>query len=327
MRAEHSAIVALAVIVLAVGSGCDGDDPPRLQVTAVPGSISADGRADAAVRVRYQLRNAGGRTLLFDGVVPACGCRPSGEVPAELVPGAAATLDVECRAPESVGETIRELRLRSNDPTSPSTALRMTLRNPTPGPVPAALYLGYVAVGAAAVRDVVVPGAVVNGGAPAPERPDLAVEAAPPRPDGARAVRVRFAPRAAGVVRTTVNVGGVVVPVTAVAYDRVIAYPAEVALSSARGGAAAETVTLIAAGASPLALARVDYPPGMSGELRVVDPGRAWRLVLRGRPTRGGAESASVRLYDATGAAPIATIPLAGVAIPLAGGAREAPSA
>ncbi len=313
-------IAALAVIAIA----CGRSDPAHLKVSAL--TDGAEPRTSArtdAVRVRYQLRNVGGRPLGIDGIAPACGCRPDSRLPPNLAPGATTMLDVECRAPEGAGETVRELRLRTTDPLHPETTLRVALHRPSPGPAPAALYFGYVQVGASVARDVVLPVAVPAESLVSP-LPELAVEMLPARADGKPAVRVRFTPHAAGIVRATLALGAAgVLPVTAVGYEHMMAFPAEVALPVTSGASGLPAVTLVGVDAAPLAIARVAYPPGISGEIRAVTPGRQLRLVLRGRGTPDAGRPAAIRLYGASGGDPILTIPVVGAAT----GAAPAPPA
>ncbi|MEO7434853.1 MAG: hypothetical protein ABI080_05140 [Candidatus Binatia bacterium] len=302
-------IAALAVIAIA----CGRSDPAHLKVSALTDGAAPppSARADA-VRVRYQLRNVGGRPLGIDGIAPACGCRPDSRLPESLAPGASTFLDVECRAPGGAGETIRELRLRTTDPLHPETTLRVALNRPSPGPAPAALYFGYVQVGESVTRDVVLPVAVTAESFVSP-LPELAVEILPARTDGTHVIRVRFTPRASGIVRAVLALGAVgTLPVTAVGYDRVMAFPAEVVLPETSGASGLPAVALVGVDATPLAIARVDYPPGISGEVRAVTPGRQLRLVLRGRGTPGAASPAAIRLYGASGSDPILTIPVVG---------------
>jgi hypothetical protein len=302
VRRYADLVVACATaVVTALATSCTGD-PPRLQVSAV-GGAPASARPDA-VRVRYELRNVGGRALGLDGIAPVCGCRADTRLPEALDPGAAATLDVECRAPERAGETVRELVLHTGDPASPATTLRVALQSAVASPAP--LYFGYVAVGESAVRDVVLPAAVALDGLVPSPRPELALEALPARADGAVGVRVRFTPQAAGIVRATLDLGaGRTLAATAVGFADVLAFPAEIALPAASGAAALPTVTLVGVGAAPLAITRVEYPPGTSGELKTVVPGRQYRLLLRGRGAPG-----EIRLHAATGDAPVLTIPV-----------------
>ncbi len=308
-RAERVLVAAIAVIAIA----CGRSDPAHLEVSALPADAAPSARPDV-VRVRYQLRNVGGRPLGIDGIAPACGCRPDSRLPESLAPGAATMLDVECRAPGSAGETIRELRLRTTDPLHPETTLRVALQRPSPGPAPAALYFGYVQVGESAARDVALPIAVAAERLVSP-RPEVAVEALPARSDGTHLVRIRFSPRAPGIVRAALQLGAVgALPIIAVGYDQVMAFPAEVALPETSGASGVPAVTLVGVDDHPLAVARVEYPPGISGEVRAITPGRQLRLVLRGRRTSEAASPGAIRLYGASGSDPILTIPVVGAA-------------
>jgi len=281
---------ALAALVMA----CGRSDPPKLEVRALPAVAAANGNA-----ARFQLKNVGGQTLTFDGVVPACGCTGVSSLADTLAPGAATPLDVRCDPPREPGTIIRELRVRSNDPTGPETPLRVTLAGPAAGPQPAALYFGYVAVGESEMRDVVLP--LGSGPVAPPPRPDLAVEPLPVRPDGAVGIRLRFTPRAAGIVRTSLDLGpnGGALPVTAIGYDRLMAFPPEVRLPRPTGASGLPSITLVGRGAAPLAIADVDYPSGVSGELRTIVPGKQFRLVLRGRPATTA--NAAIRILGAAG--------------------------
>ncbi len=321
-RREHHAERWVVTVLVVLATACGRSEPARLEVSATTSDGGASARSTNgsaqpsmpadAVRVRYRLRNAGGRPLGIDAIAPACGCRPDSRLPESLGPGAAATLDVACRAPSDAGETIRELRLRTSDPISPVTTLRVALQRPAPGPAPAALYFGYVRIGESMVRDVVLP-AAVNAESLVSPRPELAAEVLPVRADGTHAVRVRFTPRAAGIVRTTLALGAAgALPVTAVGWDHVMAFPPEVALPEASGASSLPAVTLIGVDAAPLAIGRVDYPPGISGELRAVTPGRELRLVLRGRGAPGATGAGAIRLYGASGGEPVLTIPVVG---------------
>jgi hypothetical protein len=307
VRAARSAELRVALAVLAaLAVACGRSDPPRLKVTAMPG-----GAQQGAVDVRFQLRNVGGRELVFDGLAPACGCAAVSRLPETLASGASTMLDVRCRVGR---EAIRELHLSSSDPGSPDTVLRVTLPGNGASVDPAALYFGYVPVGESVVRDVTVPAAATLEGLAPPDRPELAIEALAPRADGTRGARVRFTPRVPGVVRAAIDLGSAagVLPVVGVGYDGVVAYPAEVALPPAAGSTVLPAVTLIATGSQPLAIAHVDYPPGLAGELRAVVPGRQFRLLLRGGVDAAG--PAAIRLHGAAGGEPILTIPVVGLA-------------
>ena len=300
--------LAVAVVLVALAIACGRSDPPRLEVTPLP----ANGTTNSG-DLRYQLRNVGGRTLALDGLASTCGCAAITQLPETLAPGAASVLAVQCRPVRAVGEVVRELRLRSSDPSNPETVLRITQPGGDAGPDPAALYFGYVAVGESAVRDVVLPVAVSAASVMLPAQSELRVEPMPARADGAHGVRVVFTPRLAGVVRATVDLGpaGGMLPVIAVGYAGVLAFPAEVRLTRSAG---LPNITLIGLGDEPLAITHIDYPPGLAGELRTVVPGRQFRLVLRGRGLAGAAGQAVIRLRR-EGGDPILTIPVVGAEI------------
>jgi uncharacterized protein DUF1573 len=299
----RTSIARLGCALVLATVACGRGEPPRLAVRSQPPLA-----AGAVVDTRFRLQNVGGDTLVLDDLVSACGCVPASRLPTSLAPGAGADLDVRCRPPREVGKVVRELRLRSNDPANPETPLDVTLAGTGAGPEPSALYFGYVAVGDSAVRDVVLP--LAPGDLAPAAHPELIVEALPPRADGAHGVRVRFTPRAASIVRTSIDLGPTLgaLPVTAVGYDAVMAFPAEVRLPRPTGASGLPSITLIANGAAPLAITQVDYPAGISGELRTIAPGRQFRLLLR---RHGPLEhDASIRVRRAAGTDPILVIPV-----------------
>ena len=304
-RAERALPLAL-VMTLAAGCG-GGNDTPRLKATALPASAPLAGATD----MRVQLRNIGGRTLALDGVGRVCGCSATNDLPEALAPGASVMLDLRCRAPRGVSPATREIVLHTSDPHEPATVLSEPLPGSGPGPMPAAVYLGYVAVGGAATRDVVLPSAVAVESLAPPANAAITIEPMPSRADGARGVRVRFAPTRAGVVRAILDLGSGVapLPVVAVGYDGVMAMPPEVRLPTA-GNGVLPAITLVGTGAAPLAIGRVEYPAGMQGELRTVVPGKQARLVLRAPGS--AARSGAIRLLAADGATTLLTIPVLG---------------
>ncbi len=309
--------VELVVLLVALAGACGRSDPPRLKVTALPPDTQASTRPTGA-DARFQLRNIGGLPLALDGVVSACGCAATSRLPEALASGASAVLGVRCRAPLGV-PAVRELRLRSSDPGNPETPLRVTLAGVGAGPDPATLYFGYVALGAEEAREVVVPVAT-PAAVSALAHAEFTIDTLPPRADGANRVRVRFTPRVPGITRATLDLGasGGPLPVTGVGYDRVMAFPAELRIPRATGAAGLPSIALVAAAGGRLALGRIDYPPGISGELRTVIPGKQARLVLRGRGGADVAPGAAIRIHaDATGE-PLLTIPVVGSGDPTA---------
>jgi hypothetical protein len=281
---------AIALVLGLLASACAQGEPPRLVVSPQAPAV-ANGAADAP----FELRNTGGRPLALDGIVPACGCTPASHLPDTLAPGAAALFHVQCRPPAGTADVVRSLRIRSSDPTRPESELRVTLAPARTAPDPGALYFGYVAVGASAVRDVVLP---VPFGDLAPTAvPDFTAEPLPDRADGAHVMRVHFTPHAAGVVRATLGLGPAAgaLPVSAVAYAGVMAFPAELAAKRA-SGTGLPSVTLVVPGPESIALGRIDYPPGMSGELHTIVPGRQFRLLVRGHVAAAEAPGA-IRIH------------------------------
>jgi hypothetical protein len=301
-RGDARGIAAPAALLVLVGlaSGCGRGDPPRLKASALPAAAAVAGATD----VRVQLRNVGGRALALDGVGRVCGCAPTAGLPTTLAPGAAAMLDLRCRAPRTTAATERELVVHTNDPSKPAAGIPLALPGVGPGPAP--LYFGYVAVGTSAVRDVVLSGPLPSARS---TDPSFAVEPLPTRPDGAVGVRVRFTPARAGVVRATLDLGPTesALPVVAVGHGDAIAVPAEVRLPAA--GGALPAISVVGVGPTPLAIIGAEFPAGMQGELRTIVAGRQLRLVLRrapGAPLAGG----TIHLRGADGTTPVLAIPV-----------------
>jgi hypothetical protein len=96
-------------------------------------------------------------------------------------------------------------------------------------------------------------------------------------------------------------------PVTAVGYAGFVAVPAELRVPPVPAPSW-PAITLLAVGDAPLDVGRVEYPPGLGGEIRPLVPGRQVRLVLRSRgPAVAGGE---IRVHPATGSSPLVTIPI-----------------
>jgi len=284
-------------VLVSLTLACARSDPPNLKTSLLPGS-------ERPTEIRYQLRNVGGWPLALDGVAPICGCAAVTPLPEILASGASTILGVQCRAPRGAAAT-RELRIRTSDPGGVETVLPITLPGSGPGPEPAALYFGYVRAGESVVRDVVLPEPVAVASLVAPVDTGLALEPMPARGDAPYGVRVRLTPNAPGVLRTTIDLGPAgPLPVVAVVHAGLLAFPAEIRVPRGSGGV--PPITLVGLGDAPLAIARVDYPSGLSGELRTVTPGRQYRLVLRGRGAPG-----AISLQSAAGA-PLLVIPVVG---------------
>jgi hypothetical protein len=124
--------------------------------------------------------------------------------------------------------------------------------------------------------------------------------------------RVRFTPREAGVFHGALVVDGVpdAVPVRAVGYRGLLAFPAELTLGPVRAGGAPTTVAIKAVGAAPVEITRVELPAGVAGELQTATPGREFRLVLRVRGGRLDGGEGAVRLHTTDPGEPLLTIPV-----------------
>lgn len=323
-------------------AGCAGGGPPRIEVTGgVAGGESAPAASQAGeggappaivspgdlVTAHYRIRNTGGRDLLLHGVALACGCRLASSLPDALAPGEDAPVTVRCRAPRTRGDAAREIRLFSSDPARPEKRLRVPVRVAAASAAePPALYFGYVAVGGSAERELVVPALDEANHAPASAElpaagaaaaalpvagdPALTVEPRPPRADGRRVYLIRFAPRAPGVVRTTVTLApGDEVPVIGVGFGTLVAFPAEAMPASATPAGGASVITLKAVSEDPLEITRVELPPGLAGDLVATTPGREWRLALRARGPQAS-EAPPIRIHTSAAADPVLEIPV-----------------
>jgi hypothetical protein len=310
VRRAEAALIALGVLAGACGTGA----PPHLAVTALPAQPAPAARpADrtpssaepgATLLARYELANGGGRPLVLHGLVLDCGCTLVSALPDALAPGERATIALRCRAPSAGGAATRTSRLVTNDPAAPEAPLGVAFAAAAPAAAePAALYFGYVPVGGAAIRDL------ATTTAPSAHDPALTVEARSPGADGRTTYRVRFAPTVAGPFRGALSAGARTVPVSGVGYARVLAFPAEVELPNPATSGAPPVITLTNVGAEPLAIARVELPPGLVGEVVPAGAGREFRLALRVRaplPAGGGV----IRIYTSDAAAPVLEIPV-----------------
>lgn len=317
-RGALGARARVALGGLALLAACGGGTPARLEVT--PSTVAAERSSNASIEARYQLRNGGDRPLLLDGVVPACGCRATARLPPALAPGATTSLVLGCRPSPADRRVVRDVHLRTSDPASPDVTVPLALQGVPAAAEPAAVYLGYVPLGGSATRDVVVKSAVAPAALSSPP-PGFTIEALPARGDAPPGVRIRFAPSGPGVTRAVLDLGPAgTVTAVGIGYREVLAFPAELDLPAATGAVGLGGVTVMGLGADPLEITRVEYPPGLSGELRTVVPGRQFRLLLRSRGLAGGTASAAIRLHTDSSEEPVVIIPIAGAASERAGG-------
>lgn len=301
-----------ALLPLALAAACGRGAPARLQI----GQVTTDAAPAAASTLvaRVEIRNDGGRELLLHGARLDCGCRLAAPLPGSLASGEQATLAVRCRAASEPSARPREISLLSSDPEHPEVAVQIVLPQGSPvGIEPAALYFGYVAIGASAVGELSLR-SDENVAAPAlPDGTDPAftIEQRPPRADGRRVVRVRFTPRVSGPFHAALALGGATdtLPVSGVGYRGLIALPAEVSVPSETTGGAPPAIAVKAVGPAPVTITAVETPAGLVGELQTTTPGREYRLLLRargGRVALGG----GILLHTSDPDEPVLTIPL-----------------
>lgn len=311
-RAGARAAVALLAGCLAA---CRVEGSPRLEIVAPDAQVGLE--PGAVAEGRWTLRNAGERDLLLHRLVPAFGCVPATPLPDGLAPGESFVLTVRCRVPYAAGETVRALRLLSSDPTRPELPLDLALTVAGPTARPGALYFGYVRVGGSATREVELPGSRTGRAAvapPEPPDPALSLDPVSPRRDGRRAYRVTFRPHSAGTLHARVALGPGIAPleVQGVAFDDLVAFPAEVEIPSVLTGGTPPAISLLGVGPEPPTITRVEYPRGLAGELHRGLSGRDFRLTLRaqrGGVGSGDAAGRAIRVYG-DGAPPLLVIPV-----------------
>ncbi len=308
---------ARAAVALLAGcfAACRVDGSPRLEIVAPDAQVGLE--PGAVAEGRWTLRNTGDRDLLLHRLVPAFGCLPALPLPDGLAPGESFALTVRCRVPYAAGETVRELRLLSSDPTRPELPLDLALTVAGPTARPGALYFGYVRVGGSATREVELPESRTGRAAvapPAPTDPALFLDPIPPRRDGRRAYRLTFRPHSAGTLHARVALGPGIAPlvVHGVAFNEVVAFPAEVEIPSVITGGTPPAISLLGVGPEPPGITRVEYPAGLAGELHRAPSGRDFRLTLRvqrGGVGSGDAAEHAIRVYG-DAAQPLVVIPV-----------------
>jgi hypothetical protein len=310
--ADIAAALAFAAF-LAVG-GCRTPAPARLDlgdaiVEHVPGPP-----AHAVARVA--IANGGERELVVHAVTTDCGCRLVSPVPEALASGERVTVVVRCRATVG-GPRRRELHVLSSDPDEPRAVRRFALPDTARVAAdPAALYFGYVAVGASAARELMLSASDGKGGddgvtPPVASDPEVTIEARPAQSDGRRGYRVRFAPQVPGPFHGSIDLGPRrgTVPVSGVGFRSVLAFPAEITLPTEVTAGTAPVIALKSVGIAPLTITRVELPPGMTGDVQTTAPGREFRLVIHARDAVD-ISGPPIRLHTNDPDEPVVTIPL-----------------
>jgi hypothetical protein len=140
-------------------------------------------------------------------------------------------------------------------------------------------------------REIELPELAPGAAAVPPPQPsdlELSLDPVPTPRDGRRVYRVTFRPRSVGTLHARLALGPGIAALEAlgVAFDEVVAFPAEVEVPSAITGDAPPPITILGVGPEPITITRVEYPPGLAGELHRGLSGRDFRLTLRTQ--RGG---------------------------------------
>ncbi len=299
-------LVAAAVLAAACGSPAPG----RLEV----GTASVDDRAEpsATAVLRIPVRNAGTGDLLLHDVRVGCGCRLTTPAPDVLAPGTGASFVVRCRrdvgdGPGDPNRTTAALVVTSSDPDRSETTVPLPVPRAPSFAQPRSLYFGYVALGGSAARDVVLPASAAAEHPAA--KPPLTVEARPTRADGSRVVRVRFTPIETGPFRGELRLDDThaPLPVSGVAYRKLLAFPAVGTVPSLVGGGPL-TITVASTAAEPLTITSVDVPDGLAADVQS-SLGHENRVVLHARGPHV-ALPAAIRIHTNDRDEPTVIVPL-----------------
>lgn len=73
----------------------------------------------------FKIYNTGDEPLAITEVVPSCGCTTTGDWTHTIKPGEFGTIPVKIDTAEFIGNVIKSVTLKSNDPTAPETVLHM----------------------------------------------------------------------------------------------------------------------------------------------------------------------------------------------------------
>lgn len=82
-------------------------------------------RSGAIMKHEFTLTNQGNADLLIHGVLPSCGCTTVSDFPAKVPPGGQAKLNLTFNSFSLMGEQIRTLLVKSNDPERPDLVLQL----------------------------------------------------------------------------------------------------------------------------------------------------------------------------------------------------------
>ncbi len=307
-------LVLLALCVVALASACERNGgPPRLEVSPaeyVRGVESAPGGdARAGVGARFRIRNGGQGPLQLRALVSDCACHAAIVGPDVVGSNEEVTIAARCRPVPGAGDH-RQLRVHSNDPDHPTHTLAVRVAGGDPVARPAALSFGYVQVGREVAREILVPDAPplvrLKSGADAFSLVPGAVGR-----DGSRTYRVRFAPQRPGVSRAVLarGAGAVPIAVSGVGFEDLAAFPAEVRTPSAVAEDLPQLFLKNVTG-TPLEVTRIDYPPGIAGELQTIVAGEEFRVRLRSVGPPRNVSPGAILVHTNASDAPSVVVPV-----------------
>jgi len=82
-------------------------------------------RSGAIMKHEFTLTNQGNADLLIHGVLPSCGCTTVSDFPSKVPPGGKAKLGLQFNSFSLMGEQIRTLLVKSNDPVQADLVLQL----------------------------------------------------------------------------------------------------------------------------------------------------------------------------------------------------------
>ncbi len=134
MNNRNIAIVVIAVLMLGlavvVGYAALPSAPGRIQLSAVEFDFGTVPNT-APVSHTFQVRNTGQGSLRIEGVSTSCGCTSAKVALRELAPGETSALTVTydpLAHDGALGEFVRIVYVRSDDPEAPEVTLTIRVR-------------------------------------------------------------------------------------------------------------------------------------------------------------------------------------------------------